>query len=106
LGIVEALVLESSVLALSKPTSRTLKAFKRWFGASQPLASKPSPPRLPVLWGHDEELFRDEQDLVALAPVDSDRLNEFLRNYLGWFFKVKLLLRKEDKTDAFGIGKV
>jgi hypothetical protein len=92
LGIDEALVLESSVLALSKPTSRTLKAFKRWFGASQPPASKPPkppPPKLPVLWGHDEELFRDEQDLVALAPVDSDRLNEFLRNYLGWFFKVK-----------------
>lgn len=43
---------------------------------------------VPVLWGRDRELFRDEQDLVALAPVDSDRLNEFLRNYFGWFFKV------------------
>jgi len=43
---------------------------------------------VPVLWGRDRELFRDERDLVALAPVDSDRLNEFLRNYFGWFFKV------------------
>jgi hypothetical protein len=78
LGIDEALILESKVLALAKPTPRALRAFKRWFELSA----------VPVLWGRDQELFRDERDLVALAPVDSDRLNEFLRNYLGWFFKV------------------
>ena len=55
---------------------------------------------MPVLWGRDQELFKDERDLVALAPVDSDRLNEFLRNYLGWFFKVNQLLREEVKTDT------
>jgi hypothetical protein len=75
-------VLESNVLALPKPTSRTLRAFKRWF---EFLA-------VPVLWGRDQELFNDERDLVALAPVDSDHLNEFLRNYLGWFFKVSRIL--------------
>ena len=78
MGIDEALVLESNVLDLAKPTSRTLRAFKRWFEFST----------VSVLWGRDQELFRDERDLAALAPVDSDRLNEFLRNYLGWFFKV------------------
>jgi hypothetical protein len=78
-SIDEALILESGVVALSKPGKRTLRAFRRWFGS----------PDTPVLWGQDEELFNDERDLVALAPVESDRLNEFLRNYFGWFFKVR-----------------
>jgi hypothetical protein len=96
-GIDEALVLESNVLALAKPTSRTLRAFKRWFRSSA----------VPVLWGRDQELFEDERDLVALAPVDSDRLNEFLRNYFGWFFKVSVVLNyQKSQTETFGIGKV
>ena len=79
LPIDEALILESRVLALSKPDKRTLRAFKRWFGSSG----------VPVLWDRDQELFKEERDLVALAPVESDRLNEFLRNHLGWFLKVR-----------------
>lgn len=77
-GVDEALILESHVLRLSAPTPRVLRAFKRWF-LSNPL---------PVLWGRDKELFRNEQDLVALAPVETDRLNIFLQNYFGWFLKV------------------
>ena len=42
----------------------------------------------PLLWEHDEKLFENEQDLVALAPVDTDRLNYLLRTYCGWLFKV------------------
>lgn len=52
--------------------------FKRWYLHH---------PR-PVLWGRDKDLFRNEQDLVALAPVETDRLNIFLQKYLGWFLKV------------------
>ncbi len=72
------MVLESQVLALSPPTSRTLKAFRRVF-TSEPI---------PVLWGRDRDLFNNERDLVALAPVDTDRLNIFLQTYFGWVFKV------------------
>ncbi|KAL8992447.1 MAG: hypothetical protein Q9169_007096 [Polycauliona sp. 2 TL-2023] len=75
----EALVLESRVLALSAPTPRSLNIFKRWYLHH---------PR-PVLWGHDKDLFQNEQDLVALAPVETDRLNIFLQEYLGWFLKEK-----------------
>ncbi|KAI4261280.1 MAG: hypothetical protein L6R42_003516 [Xanthoria sp. 1 TBL-2021] len=75
----EALVLESRVLALSAPTPRSLAMFKRWYLHH---------PR-PVLWGRDKDLFRNEQDLVALAPVETDRLNIFLQKYLGWFLKEK-----------------
>ncbi|KAI4228054.1 MAG: hypothetical protein LQ349_006609 [Xanthoria aureola] len=73
----EALVLESRVLALSAPTPRSLDMFKRWY------LHYPGP----VLWGRDQDLFRNEQDLVALAPVETDRLNIFLQKYLGWFLK-------------------
>lgn len=71
-------MLESRVLALSAPTPRSLDMFKRWYLHY---------PR-PVLWGRDKDLFRNEQDLVALAPVETDRLNIFLQKYLGWFLKV------------------
>ena len=54
------------------------KDFKRWFTRNS----------LPVLWGHDEHLFDNDGDLVALAPVNTDRLNRFLMTYSGWFFRV------------------
>lgn len=42
-----------------------------------------------MLWGRDKHLFDDEEDLVALAPVETDRLNILLQDYFGWFFKFK-----------------
>ena len=74
----EALLLESHILALSSPTARSLKLFKFRFT----LAS------IPVLWGYDEHLFDREKDLVALAPTDTDRLDQFLIAYFGWLFQV------------------
>ncbi|KAL9069730.1 MAG: hypothetical protein Q9161_005315 [Pseudevernia consocians] len=73
----EAIILESKVLALNTPSSRTVKNFKKWFKSKS----------MPVLWGRDEHLFENETDLVALAPVDTDRLNLFLKSYFAWFFK-------------------
>lgn len=45
---------------------------------------------MPALLGRDEDLFSEinENDLAALAPVDTDRLNIFLKKYCGSFFKV------------------
>lgn len=80
-GTDKAMVLESQILSLNAPSSRTLRAFKRWF--------KPS--STPALWGRDEHLFDKENDLVALAPVDTDRLHLFLKSYFAWFFKVRSL---------------
>ncbi|KAL8959374.1 MAG: hypothetical protein Q9193_003752 [Seirophora villosa] len=73
----EALILESRVLRLNAPSSRTLKAFKTWFRSNSP----------PVLWGRDKNLFDNEADLAALAPVETDRLNIFLQTYFGWFLQ-------------------
>ncbi|KAL8706383.1 MAG: hypothetical protein Q9201_000528 [Fulgogasparrea decipioides] len=83
----EAILLESRILALNSPSSRTLHAFKRWFNLNS----------MPKLWGRDQHLFDDEQDLVALAPVDNDRLNLFLRTYFGWFFR-----QRDDEVSSTG----
>lgn len=70
-------MLESQILTLNSPSSQTLKNLRKWF------VSNPTP----ILWGRDEQLLgkQHEHDLVALAPVDTDRLNTFLKSYFGWF---------------------
>ena len=77
-GTDEAMILESRVLALNAPSSRTVRNLKIWFKSTAVFA----------LRGRDEQLFENENDLVALAPVETDRLNVFLSSYFGWFFKV------------------
>ncbi|CAD6567923.1 MAG: hypothetical protein ASARMPREDX12_000842 [Alectoria sarmentosa] len=93
----EAMILESQILSLSSPTSRTLKDFKTWFtsGSLTPDSTAPTV----ALWGRDEHLFDNENDLVALAPVDTDRLNLFLKSYFGWFFQVKQERSKEQRRN-------
>lgn len=75
----EAMLLESRILSLNQPSRRTLKVFKQWLSTSA----------VPVLWGRDTKLFDEEQDLVALAPIETDRLNIFLQNHFGWFFRYR-----------------
>ena len=42
---------------------------------------------MPVLWDRDSHLLDDPEDLVALAPVDTNRLDTLLRSQCGWFFR-------------------
>ena len=42
-----------------------------------------------MLWGRDQHLFDDNQDMVAITLVDSNRLNLFLRTHLGWLFRTR-----------------
>ena len=77
-GTDEAMILESRVLALNAPSSRTVRNLKIWFKSTSVFA----------LRGRDEHLFENKKDLVALAPVETDRLNVFLSSYFGWFLKV------------------
>ena len=84
-GLDEALLLQSQILKLSSPSTRALKAFRQWFTFGE----------LPVLWGHDRSLLTDDRDLVALAPTETDRLDAFLQDYLGWFFKVSSKVKVE-----------
>lgn len=75
----EGLMLESQILTLNSPSSKTLKILRKWFRLNS----------TPVLWGRDEHLLNQEHehDLVALAPIDTDRLNIFLKSYFGCFFR-------------------
>ncbi len=41
-----------------------------------------------MLWGRDEHLFDNKDDLVVLAPADTDRLDIFLREQFGWLLQV------------------
>ena len=74
----ETLVLQSKVLALQKPTSRTLRAFSQWFTQND----------VPKLGGQEASYLERKDDLVALAPVEQDRLNLIMQDYFGWFFRV------------------
>ena len=72
----EALILESKIIALQPPDSGALRAFRNWFFTV-----------IPVLWGRDKNLYDDTNDLVTLAPTETDRLNAFLQRHLGWWFR-------------------
>jgi hypothetical protein len=75
----EALILESQILSLTAPGRHRLKNNRKWFTRTG----------APALFGCDENLFSSERDLVALAPIDTDRLNIFLTKYFGYFLKVR-----------------
>lgn len=78
-------MLQSQVQSLQRPTPRVLQAFRHWFREGG----------VPKLGGHDANMLEHEHmhDLVALAPIDEDRLNLLLQDYLGWFFRVCRLLQ-------------
>ena len=84
-------MLQSQIHSLQRPTPRVLRAFRHWFREGN----------VPKLGGHDANMLEAEHmhDLVALAPVDQDRLNLFLQDNLGWLFRVcrvcQALIRKE-----------
>jgi len=75
----DALLRQSQVSALQRPSRRAKKAFSQWFRSKLPLR------------GHGEHILDSGshgRDLVALAPtVSSDRLSTYLQDTLGSFFK-------------------
>ncbi|CZR65468.1 uncharacterized protein PAC_15368 [Phialocephala subalpina] len=77
----EMLLLESDMHKLERPSQRTVSTLREWFHANN----------VPVLSGLDKTLLNDEftEDLVALAPVDTDRLNMFLQNNLGYLLRAR-----------------
>ncbi|KAE8446491.1 hypothetical protein EG329_011954 [Mollisiaceae sp. DMI_Dod_QoI] len=75
----EMLLLQSEIHKLERPSSRTITNLRDWFHANN----------VPVLGGLDKTLLDDNftEDLVALAPVDTDRLNIFLQNNFGYLLR-------------------
>ncbi|KAL2060237.1 hypothetical protein VTL71DRAFT_9632 [Oculimacula yallundae] len=71
----EALLQEQQVLALKNPSQRPLATLRRYFFGGKRDGA--------ILSDRDAHMLDDERDLVALAPVDDDRLGSFLRDHFG-----------------------
>ncbi|EXJ56300.1 uncharacterized protein A1O5_12567 [Cladophialophora psammophila CBS 110553] len=90
----EALLLESAILALRKPSKQAHNAFLRRFWNEGDGRR-----RISTLDGHSKFLYEDHTQLVALKRVDNeDRLTQLLKKHCPWVFKVARV-----KTQSTGI---
>lgn len=79
-------MLESTLLSIKEPSSRTLKAFQNVFNNVNPTKPKDS---FPTLGGSSAELYDHKDDLMMLvADGQEDRLTALLRHYFAVFFTV------------------
>ena len=79
-------MLESALLGLKKPQSRTLEAFRNVFNNVDQFGGG-----YPTLGGRSAEILNDANDLVALQIRDEeDRLTSFLRHSFPLLFVVSL----------------
>ena len=79
-------MLESALLKLKKPQSRTLEAFRNVFNNVDQSGGG-----YPTLGGRSAEVLNDANDLVALRTRDEeDRLTSFLRHSFPLLFVVSL----------------
>jgi hypothetical protein len=77
-GLDEALLLQSQVLQLSKPSSRVFHVFQNWFEKERPFV------------GYGRDLLKQANEFVALSPsADQDILTRFLQNFGGRYFPVR-----------------
>ncbi|MCJ1382292.1 hypothetical protein MMC17_005405 [Xylographa soralifera] len=73
----EALLRNSDVLKLQRPSSITLQAFRKQLYAQTGVSQ---------LRGHSSTIYAQD-DLIALyVPPDQDRLTRFVRHYFPWLF--------------------
>lgn len=87
----EALILESTLSSVPRPDRNTLKAFRSRF------FRKLGNEHLPLLEGHSAEVYNDPNDLVALHNSrPPDRLTMFVKNYLGFLFKVSICVHANE----------
>ncbi|KAF2804458.1 uncharacterized protein BDZ99DRAFT_397802 [Mytilinidion resinicola] len=76
----KALLLQSQVARLDRPSNRVVEAFRIWFDGGRPKKGNPKPD--PVLGGRAKYALDNEQDLVALkTPADDDFLSRFLQDH-------------------------
>ena len=90
----EAIILETTLLSLKRPSPRTLEAYRHVFNNVS--AGKSS---FPTLGGSSCGILDDRNDLMALRmPQEDDRLTRLLRHYCPVFFTVRPPLPPEPKT--------
>ncbi|PQE28778.1 chorismate mutase protein [Rutstroemia sp. NJR-2017a WRK4] len=83
----EAIVLDSTLLSIEKPSSRTLTAFRNVFHNVHVSGIDGA---YPTLGGHSSQIYDDADDLMVLkSQLEEDRLTRFLRYYFAILFTVK-----------------
>jgi hypothetical protein len=84
----EALLFESTLATLPRPSKSILRAFQTEFYNHSDKKSDP----FPTLGGHSAELYDDIDDLVALrVRDDQDRLTRFAQEHLAFLFPVSAI---------------
>ena len=80
----EAVLLESTLLSIRRPSKRTFEAFYNVFhnidGSGEPF---------PTLGGPSAKILDGRDDLMALQrPAEEDRLTQMVRQHFPWLFQV------------------
>jgi hypothetical protein len=80
----EAIILESTILSLRRPSKQTYKAFYNKFHNAED-----GEETFPTLGGTSAAVYDDRGDIMALArPTEEDRLTMFLRKHCPILFMV------------------
>jgi hypothetical protein len=88
-----ALLLQSQVLKLSKPSTRVFRVFQNWFERERPF----------VGYGHD--ILEQADEFVALNPSsDQDFMTRFLQNLGGRYLPVRPSLSFKQNITNITIG--
>lgn len=83
----EAVILESTLLSMRRPSKRTFEAFYNVFHN----VDSPGEP-FPTLGGPSAKVLDDRDDLMALhRPAEEDRLTMVIRQHFPWLFRVSVL---------------
>ena len=91
----EALLFESTLATLPRPSKGILRAFLTEFYNQSDGKGEP----FPTLGGHSAGLYDDIDDLVALrVQADQDRLTTFVQEHLAFLFPVSSTIARETKV--------
>lgn len=84
----KAIIFESTLAKIPTPDRKILKAFQINFFHGKPEESKD----WLMLGGYSSSLYEDPDDLLVLhATEPPDRLTVFVQDYLGFFFRVRII---------------
>ena len=94
----EALLFESTLATLPRPSKKVLKAFRTEFNNE----GNGTDSAFPTLGGNSRELYNDIDDLVALrVQDDQDRMTTFAQEYLAFLFPVSVPPFKNESEAAW-----
>ncbi|KAJ5988573.1 hypothetical protein N7481_003783 [Penicillium waksmanii] len=96
----KAILLDSALLSLPRPSKRTYEALKN-HSHIQNLCDENSS-RVPILQGNSETIYDDHDDLLSLVrPPGEDRISSFLRDHCSVLFMDRKRKRRGNSPIAY-----